>query len=171
MEWKRTILPLLVVVSLLVSWLAVKAASQAALTLNIEPRVYLEAPPSVVWGNAGDGDSLQLPLTLKIRLNRGTYADLSISRTDSIPVTGSNPDSGGPLQLEVVGSDGITDLSGTPVVLGRFSQSGVYQRSVTLRLPVAPGSGSYLIPLRLQLSSSDGLAAPPVAVTVRLERP
>lgn len=167
MELKRTIPSLLLSVCLFLSLPGARAASQAqtSLVVNIQPMASVEAPASVVWGNAGN---MEVPLDIKVRLNRGATADLSISRTDHAPAAEAGSQPG----LEVEGVGGAATVSEAPVLIRRFSQSGAYRHSVVLKLtgPLPPGS-SYLVPLQVRLSSSDGATGVSVPLTVRAEAP
>jgi hypothetical protein len=137
-----------------------ESRSRAALVVEIKPMGYVEAPPSLRLQNAGEATSIRLPILVKVRLSRGAYADLSISREGQIGTGDSK------LAVETGGS--VSEISATPVQLRRFSQSGVYSDSVALRVssPVQPES--YSIPLRVRLSSNDQTVEWSVPVSVQV---
>ena len=172
MKLKRTITSLLLAVFLLMPLPTARAVfqGQASLVVAIQPMAYVAAPSSIVWDNAGNVPAPQLPLDIKVRLNRGAHADLSISRMDQT-LTNSGPDANLQPRLEVETASGISELSAAPVVLRQFSRSGVYHHSVVVRVSSAVVGGGGIIPMRVRLSLSDGSAEWSVPVTLQWKAP
>ena len=165
MKRKRTITSLLLSVFLVLPWPTARAVfqSQASLVVDIQPMAYVAAPSSIVWEDAGNVPAPQLPLDIKVRLNRGAHADLSISR--------SAPDANLQPRLEVETAGGIAELSAAPVVLRQFLRSGVYHHSVVVRVSSSVVGGSGTIPMRVRLSMSDGSGEWSVPVTLQWKAP
>lgn len=90
---------------------------------------------------------------------------------DLTPTMDPDSQAGLPPRLEVQGVRGISEVSVNPVVLWKVAQSGVYRQSVVLKLAGPPRPGSYLIPLRVRLSLSDGSAEFSAPLSIRLEGP
>lgn len=171
MKQKRTIPSLLLSGLMVVAW-PVGGASQGhtSLALTVQPEAFVQAPSSIVWA-VENGPTLLLPFNIKVRLNRGTDADLSLSSADqTVSLSSAAGDSLQP-SLEVDGVSGASALSNAPVVLRRFSQSGVFSHSAVVRLSAPPQPGSYLVPVVVRLSSDDSLAAFSVPITIRVKVP
>jgi hypothetical protein len=146
---KRLALVLLVASVSLLPWpptLAV-AQSQAILKVEVRPEAQIAAPSSLVW--AAGAPTLQIPLNVKLRLNPGTSAELTVTQLDQ----------GGTLEnaiLEVEGKAGLQVVSGTPVVVRDYLQSGTFRDSLVVRLASPLLGASHQVVLRVRLSFSDG---------------
>jgi len=146
---KKLALVLLVAAVPLLPWpptLAV-AQSQAILRVEVRPEAQIAAPSSLVW--AAGAPTLQIPLNVKLRLNRGTSAELTVSQLDQ----------GGTLEnatLQVEGKSGLQMVSGTPVVVRSYVRSGTFRDFLVVQLASPVPSTSHQIGLRVRLSSSDG---------------
>lgn len=125
-----------------------QSVGQASLVVDIEPMAYVEAPTTLLWSSGEGATTVELPVHAMLRLNRGATADLSISMT--------NPGEMSPI-IEVKGAGGFLLVSESPVLLNRFSRSGVYDHPVVLRAsPTSEIPDS--VALRVRLSFSDGSA-------------
>ena len=125
------------------------AQSQAILRVEVRPEAQIAAPPSLVW--AAGAPTLQIPLNIKLRLNAGTSAELTVSQLDQ----------GGTLEnatLQVEGKSGLQVVSGTPVVVRSYLRSGTFRDFLVVQLASPVPSTSHQSGLRVRLSSSDGSA-------------
>ncbi len=149
------------------------AASQShtSLVVDIRPMARVEAPSSLLWEDAGNTPSVQLPLSVTLRLSRGTHADLSISREKQSGTFGNGADGGLPPRLQVEGSGGVSELSETPVLVRQYFQSGFYRHAVVVRIASAPSNAQEMVVLRLRLSSNDGSVEWSAPVQIRLQTP
>ena len=136
------------------------AQSQAILRVEVRPEAQIAAPSSLVW--AAGAPTLQIPLNIKLRLNAGTSAELTVTQLDQ----------GGTLEnaiLEVEGKAGLQAVSGTPVVVRSYLQSGTFRDFLVVQLASPLLSASHQVGLRLRLSSSDGSAEGVHTIQIQLQ--
>ena len=122
--------------------------SGTALVVQVLPEVRMEAMAPASWSTAGERQSLSIPVTVMIRLNGGTTAELSISLSGDA-ASGASP-------LEVETETGVQQITATPVVLRNYSRSGVYNQTVLIQRALSEGDDPLTSSLALRLISSDG---------------
>ena len=122
----------------------------AALRIEITPEAYLETTPPQAWSGENAFRTLLIPIKVMLRLDRGTYGVLTVSQ----------PTIGGVSQnsLEVETDPGQMPVTESPVIIRRYSRSGVFPESVIIRRSAAASDDSPAASLIFSLSSSDGVA-------------
>ena len=134
------------------AWLAVPvsyAAMQAQTTLAVEiqPMAAIEAPSIVNF--SADSDTVELPVKVKVRLNRGATAELTYRSEDSLNNIGQD------IAFDILNTNPLQQdneakaITNYPALVRQFAQSGVFEQ--ILRLKVPPQIQETMLPIVLQL--------------------
>jgi len=145
------------------------SSSETMLRVQVQPEAAVEAPNSIAWSDQEAVPAVAIPIRIRVRLARGTAAELTVSEMAAVEAIQNADSQESLLGLEVRTPSGTQVLSGDPVVLERYLESGTYNHSVVLRLSPAFSWGSHPLAVRLQLASSDGLIQWSQVVTLPLE--
>ena len=139
-----------------------RAASIAGsnLVVSIRAEGAAEVGSSSGWQNTDSLESLVIPVTVRVRLNRATESTLGLSLADS---------SGTSQSLSAINTDGASmPLSTSAVAVRSYSHSGTYSESIVVTRPQAQSAGSEQLHFLWTLTSSDGAISWTTATAAQL---
>ena len=134
------------------------AGSNLVVTIRAEGSAEVRSPAG--WQSDDTLESLAIPVTVRVRLNRATNSTLSLSLLDS---------SGASESLSATNTDGAPiPLSTSAVPVRWYSHSGTYSESIVVTRPQARSAGSVQLHLLWTLASSDGAISWTTATAAQL---